>query len=267
MTAVLVTCEHGGHRLPRRYRHLFAGREEVLLSHRGWDPGALRLARALARLLRAPLVSSTWTRLLVDLNRSEGNPALWSRASSTLSGTERERLLEEIHRPHWQRVESEIRRLLEQGSEPRPVVHLAVHSFAPVLDGRVRRFDVGLLYDPRRAPEAGLAARWQRSLRRALPHLAVWRNHPYRGWTDGLPTRMRERFAPDLYLGIELEVSQRRLGLDGSLPVGLAPVFADSLEQADASLPAPGISHCVARGTGVQFRGGGNRPGRRSPPT
>ena len=45
---LLVTCEHGGNRVPKEYRRLFAGWEPVLASHRGYDPGALTLARELA---------------------------------------------------------------------------------------------------------------------------------------------------------------------------------------------------------------------------
>ena len=41
----LITCEHGGNRIPPRYRDLFAGCEALLQSHRGYDPGALTLAR------------------------------------------------------------------------------------------------------------------------------------------------------------------------------------------------------------------------------
>src|SRR3954454_24119921 len=70
----LVTCEHGGNRIPARYRPLFAGAEALLESHRGYDPGALQLGREIAAALDAPLVSANVSRLLVDLNRSIGHP-------------------------------------------------------------------------------------------------------------------------------------------------------------------------------------------------
>jgi predicted N-formylglutamate amidohydrolase len=76
--AVIVTCEHGGNHVPPPYRALFRGRERLLASHRGWDPGALTAARELARVLRAPLIFSRVTRLLIDLNRSPGHRALFS---------------------------------------------------------------------------------------------------------------------------------------------------------------------------------------------
>ncbi len=77
----LVTCEHGGNRIPPIYRALFRGQQAVLETHRGYDPGALVMAQALARSLQAPLVSSTVSRLLVDINRSIGHPQYFSAAT------------------------------------------------------------------------------------------------------------------------------------------------------------------------------------------
>jgi predicted N-formylglutamate amidohydrolase len=78
MDALLITCEHGGNRIPAAYRSLFIGRKALLATHRGYDAGALVMAEALSISLRAPLVSSTVSRLLVDLNLSVGNPQLFS---------------------------------------------------------------------------------------------------------------------------------------------------------------------------------------------
>ena len=63
---LLLTCEHGGNRIPSGYAELFRGAEEVLASHRGWDPGALTLARHFARTLRRPVHAVTWSRLFVE---------------------------------------------------------------------------------------------------------------------------------------------------------------------------------------------------------
>jgi predicted N-formylglutamate amidohydrolase len=75
---ILITCEHGGHKVPLAWRHLFASRQETLQSHRGWDPGALALARQFAARMEATLFSSLVTRLLVELNRSLHHPGLFS---------------------------------------------------------------------------------------------------------------------------------------------------------------------------------------------
>ncbi len=81
LASFLITCEHGGNRIPTAYRRLFRGQKALLGSHRGYDPGALVMAKALARALNAPLVSSAVSRLLVDLNRSIGHPQLFSAAT------------------------------------------------------------------------------------------------------------------------------------------------------------------------------------------
>ncbi len=78
--ALVITCEHGRNRIPV-YRDLFHGHQGLLESHRGYDSGALVMGRALAAAFAAPLVASTVSRLLVDLNRSVGHTRLHSEAT------------------------------------------------------------------------------------------------------------------------------------------------------------------------------------------
>jgi len=78
-----------------------------------------------------------------------------------------------------------------------------------VLHGTERRADLAWLYDPRRAGERACAARWMSALRTARPELALRRNYPYEGKSDGLTATLRRRHAPDMYVGIELELNQR----------------------------------------------------------
>jgi predicted N-formylglutamate amidohydrolase len=205
---LLFSCEHGGHRVPAAYAALFAGQSRLLASHRGWDPGALALARALARAARAPLLASTVTRLLVDLNRSPENPRRLGAGARELPPAARERLLERHYRPQRAAVEAAVARAAQGGAR---TLHVAVHSFTPVWRGRARRVDLGLLYDPARAGERALCRTWAQALRQRAPELRVRRNQPYRGSADGLPTWLRRRFGEDAYLGVELEVSQRLL--------------------------------------------------------
>jgi predicted N-formylglutamate amidohydrolase len=222
-TFLLLTCEHGGNRIPREYAHLFRGARRTLASHRGWDPGALLVARALARRLRAPLLPVTWSRLLVESNRAPTNPRIWSPYAADLSRGERERVLERYWWPHRRSVQESVRRAIAAG---RRVVHVAVHSFTPELHGEVRRADVGLLYDSRRASETELCGRWQAALRRADPSLRVRRNYPYRGAADGLPTWLRRRFPDRRYAGVELELNQALLCGPGQRAVTRALVLS-----------------------------------------
>jgi predicted N-formylglutamate amidohydrolase len=201
----LVTCEHGGNRIPPRYRGLFRGSRVLLDSHRGYDRGALVMARGLARAFGAPLASSTTSRLLVDLNRSIGHPQAFSSVTRDLPAAARAGIVSRYYLPYRSQVEDFVRQVV---SGRRRVIHISSHSFAPELNGQVRNADVGLLYDPGRGAEAALCARWKASLAALAPELRVRRNYPYRGKGDGLTSYLRMRFPASVYVGIELEVNQ-----------------------------------------------------------
>lgn len=225
MNRLILTCEHGGNRVPPDYAALFRSRraQQALNGHRGIDRGALDLAVRLAAALDAPLISSTVTRLLIDLNRSLHHRRLLSEFSRGLDREARQDLIALFYTPHRQKVECAIEGAIEHGAV---VFHVAVHSFTPRLGGRERNADVGLLYDPGRETEQAFCVRWQRNICALGPGLRVRRNYPYLGKTDGLTTAMRRLFAPSKYRGIELELNQRLLG---RAPEQTAQVLAQAL--------------------------------------
>ena len=222
---LLLSCEHGGNRIPREYAPLFQAARRDLASHRGWDPGALDVATSLARRFGLPLHAVTWSRLLVEPNRAPANRGLWSAYTAPLSAEERERILARYWWPHRRSVESAVRALAASGGR---VVHVAVHSFTPVLGGERRNADVGLLYDSSRAGERALCLRWQEILKELDPGLRVRRNYPYRGAADGLPTWLRRRFPGRSYAGVELELNQALLA--GRRRAQVAGLLARSIE-------------------------------------
>jgi predicted N-formylglutamate amidohydrolase len=203
---VLVTCEHGGNRVPAAYRPLFRKHTDALRSHRGYDPGALRTARDFAAALGAELVYSTTTRLLVELNRSLHNRKLFSEITRSLCAVERARVLTRYYHPYRDWVHAQIEQHVGKG---RRILHLSSHTFTPSLNGLERNADVGLLYDPKRRAEARFVEEWQRELKCAAPRLSVRRNYPYRGTDDGFTTFLRQRYPDAAYAGIELEVYQK----------------------------------------------------------
>jgi predicted N-formylglutamate amidohydrolase len=226
--ALLVTAEHGGNDVPGEHRTLFRGRKALLDSHRGWDPGTLDLARRLASEIGAPLVASTLTRLLVDLNRSPHNPRAFSEVTRPLPLAERRALLKRWHRPHWELARAALTKGIRERGR---VLHLGIHSFTPVLNGTTRRPDVALLYDPARASERMVAVAWARGLAAALPGHIVRRNDPYRGNTDGLATAIRRELAASKYIGIEIEINQRHVGRDGRFPEWVARALRGTLSE------------------------------------
>ena len=230
-TRLVLTSEHGTASVPARYSELFRGAEEVLTSHRAVDLGTAELTAYLARRTGVRPHRARVTRLLVDCNRSPGHPGLYSEFSRTLPAAERERLLERYYRPYRDAVEADVARGIDAGQT---VLHVSVHSFARVLDGRERNADVGLLYDPGRKRERALCGQWQ-ALLRADPGLRVRRNYPYRGVADGLATWLRRRFPAARYLGIELEVCQD-IAAGGDTRWGrLKRLLGDSLDAIMAS--------------------------------
>lgn len=231
--AFIITCEHGGNRVPAAYRPLFRRRRTLLDSHRGYDPGARAMARSLASALGGPLVISTVSRLLVDLNRSIGHPGLFSSVTRGAPAACRAQIVERHYRPYRARVESLVERAVSRG---RRVIHISSHSFTPMLNGKVRGADVGLLYDPARPGEAALCALWKTSLAGNAPRLHVRRNYPYAGKGDGLTSHLRRCFSPDAYVGVELEVNQRIVLAAGRPWAALRCTLIDSLRAASHAM-------------------------------
>ena len=203
---LLFTCEHGGNDIPGRYAALFRTRRKLLESHRGYDPGALTLAREFAKTFEAKLFYSTTSRLLVELNRSPRHRDVLSDLTRALPPSERTRIMQAYYWPYRSAVETHVAAIISKGAR---IVHISCHSFTPALRGVRRRADIGLLYDPGRRAEADFCRAWQEHIRQANGALVVRRNYPYRGSGDGLTTHLRTRHAGSSYIGIEIEVNQR----------------------------------------------------------
>ncbi|WDI43662.1 N-formylglutamate amidohydrolase [Bremerella sp. P1] len=203
---VLFTCEHGGNRIPKQHAARFVAHQELLQTHRGWDPGTLQTANYFHRQIPSQLFASQTSRLLVDLNRSETNPALFSKLVPPPSKSQRRELLETYYRPWRQDVVDWISSQTERRQRVR---HLSFHSFTPELHGEIRTAEIGLLYDPGRAREREFCDIWRKAIRETFPEFRVRMNYPYRGISDGHTTALRKQFTPEQYAGIELEVNQQ----------------------------------------------------------
>jgi len=200
--SVLITAEHASNAVPGEWARCFSGQSDVLQTHHAWDPGSNELADQLASQLSAPLLKGQVTRLLVDLNRSVGHPRLFSEFSRSLDQSERDHLVQYLHAPHWQAFREKIDQLGRW-------LHIACHSFTPVLDGKIRTTDIGLLYYPSRTPERDWCNALAEQLRKQFPALTVHANQPYRGTSNGLGQQHRRHFPPDKLMTMELEINTR----------------------------------------------------------
>src|SRR5688500_9796972 len=94
---LILSCEHGGNRVPARYRGVCS--ETLLATHRGYDPGALTVASDFAAATGARLFYSTISRLLVELNRPLGHHHILSARALRLPAAPREELPQPSRRP------------------------------------------------------------------------------------------------------------------------------------------------------------------------
>ncbi|MCG2587682.1 N-formylglutamate amidohydrolase [Rhodohalobacter sulfatireducens] len=201
----ILTCEHAGNKIPIEYEYLFGNANEVLESHRGWDPGAFELAELFAVKTKVKLISYPYTRLLIEPNRSLGHPKLFSEFTRGLSTEEKQEIINNFYLPYRKRVTEIIN---ENTLRSVPTIHISIHTFTPVLNKKTRDFEIGLLYDPKRTREKNLCLNWKSFLEQIDTELRIRMNQPYKGASDGFTTYLRKTFNENLYLGIELEINQ-----------------------------------------------------------
>jgi hypothetical protein len=206
----IITCEHGGNRIPAPYRRLFRGQRALLDSHRGYDPGSLVMSKALASAFAAPLVASTVSRLLIDLNRSIGHPQLFSAVTRAAPAQTRAQIVEQHYRPYRMQVERLIWQAVARGASRDPHFVAQLYRGAGWQGARRR---CGFALPPR-------SARGGRGLRPLEGNA---------GKGDGLTSHLRVRFAHCDYVGIELEVNQGIVFAAGRRWMALRRMLIDSL--------------------------------------
>ncbi len=146
-----LTCDHAGREFPSRLGTL--GLEPSDLDrHITWDIGAAGVARGLSEILDATLVLQTYSRLVVDCNRTpEADDFIAGSSESTIvpgnlrvSADEAEARTREVFRPYHAKT-SEL--LDQRAAAKRDTVLVAVHTCTDVYHGVWRPWHVGVLYD------------------------------------------------------------------------------------------------------------------------
>lgn len=223
----IFSCEHASNRVPPAFSHLFTGREKVLASHQAYDPGAAKLARWLAAQFHAPLHLGSVSRLLIDLNRSPSNrKSLYTVYTRQLPQGERQLLLQKYYLPYREKVEAAVAGVSGKG---KAVLHISIHSFAPVKSGKVRKADIGLLYDPARRSEKHISHFLAAFLQEKAETLRVRKNYPYLGKTDGFTSFLRKKYGARLYAGVEIEINQAVLATGNKKYGQMAGVLAEGI--------------------------------------
>lgn len=172
----------------------------VLSSHRGWDAGALEIAKILAAKTRGKLFYFEFTRLCIDANRSLDNGGL--RFDGTVSEKTKMKKL-------FLKYRNAISRFMK--SSKRDTLAFSIHSFTPRMKGKTRTTDIGILFRPWIRKEAELALKLKKSLQqKSSGKLAIHFNKPYRGHTDCLLNDVLDVHKRNPHVnGLFIEINQR----------------------------------------------------------
>jgi predicted N-formylglutamate amidohydrolase len=186
---VVVICDHASNGLPAEYGELGLTRQS-LQRHIAYDIGAAWLTRRLARLLGAPAVLSTFSRLLIDPNRGADDPTLVMRLSdgAIVPGNAHVDAVEIARRrafywsPYRAAIGDVVDAMCATGAAPAIV---SIHSFTPVWRGVPRPWQVGVLWDMDPRLPAPLLQALAAESDLAPAHETVGDNEPYDGALEG----------------------------------------------------------------------------------
>jgi predicted N-formylglutamate amidohydrolase len=147
----LVICDHASNAIPPGYGTLGLKRE-TLQRHIAYDIGAADVARALAALIGAPAVLSTYSRLVIDPNRGLDDPTLVMRYSdgaivpgnAYIDAAEIARRSVRFWAPYRQAIAATVEAMIATGEPP---ALISIHSFTDVWRGFSRPWKIGILWD------------------------------------------------------------------------------------------------------------------------
>jgi predicted N-formylglutamate amidohydrolase len=232
---LFLTADHAGREIPRQLGRLGVSERE-LTRHIAWDIGIRGVTERLSAAFDATAVFQTYSRLVIDCNRTPGVPGSIPEISehtpipgnAGLTQTGKDARVAEIFTPYHDRITS----LLDaRAAAGRRTVYIAMHSFTPTFKGESRAMQIGVLYN-RDTRLANILL----DLLRAEGDLTVGDNAPYAvsDLTDyGVPRHAERRNLPH----VEIEIRQDLIA-DASGEAAWAARMARLLVAADARLKA-----------------------------
>jgi predicted N-formylglutamate amidohydrolase len=149
---LVLVADHAGRDLPDEYGDLGLPESEFG-RHIAYDIGVADVTRKLAQLTGAPAIMANFSRLLIDPNRGEDDPTLIRQlydgtivpGNYPMTAGERQKRLDLFYRPYHDAVGALIASVA-RASGRAPLI-ISVHSFTPVMQGIVRPWHVGILWD------------------------------------------------------------------------------------------------------------------------
>jgi predicted N-formylglutamate amidohydrolase len=210
---VLLLCDHATNRLPPEYGTLGLEAEQ-LNRHIGYDIGAQGVALDMGRRLEATVVSSGFSRLLIDPNRGEDDPTLIMQISdgAVVPGNigvdelERARRIARYFTPYHAAIANEIDAMLGRGIVP---VVTSIHSFTENWRGVPRKWSAAVLWDK----DPRLAVPLLRELR-TRTGLEIGDNEPYTGYlrNDSIFRHATVRGLPNVLVEVRQDLIREAKG-------------------------------------------------------
>ena len=211
---VVLLCDHASKHVPQCCGDLGVSQEH-LEDHVAWDIGAALLARRLSELLDAPLLSSGYSRLVIDCNRpvtvASSIPietcGVTVPGNQSLSDEEKQRRAELCFWPYHNAIASF---LDNRQKNNQPTVILSIHSFTANL-GAPRPWNIAMLYRKDKH-----FARLLIDELKTDPNLVVGDNQPYYvgdGTDYTIPVHCEERGI----MGVLVEVRNDGLRTDSQI--------------------------------------------------
>jgi predicted N-formylglutamate amidohydrolase len=209
-SSFLLVADHAGALMPRQLGDMgvpVPDRER----HIALDLGVARLAEALSRLLDAPAIVQTYSRLVIDCNRSPERADAIPQVSDgsvipanrDLGPADRHARVQAIHTPYHAEIAAQLARRDKAGEQATMV---ALHSFTPALgmaqEGPRRPWHVGVLYG---GGDEHYALTVLRELRRRVA-APVGDNQPYA--MDGIDFTIPHHCFAAARRYVELEIRQ-----------------------------------------------------------
>jgi predicted N-formylglutamate amidohydrolase len=211
---IVLLCEHASNHMPAEYRSLGLDARH-LERHIAWDIGAAEVTRRLSSLLDAPAFLSTYSRLLIDLNRPLASPdSIPLRSEDTdipgnvgIDTAEAARRASAIFAPFHDRVATHLDRHARRSTRI-----VTIHSFTPVFLRVSRPWHAGVLYgnaaDFGEAILAGLRADGTLNAGANVPYV-VSRDADY-----ALPVHGDDRGIPAVLIEIRQDLIATSAGAD-----------------------------------------------------
>jgi len=175
----LIVGDHAGRAIPQAL-HALGLQPDALDLHIAWDIGVAGLGAILAEKLDACFISQTYSRLVIDCNRSlDDESSIAARSdgidipgNAALAADNRLARQRAIHKPYHDAISAELDR---RTARSEPTVLVSLHSFTTVFQGFQRPWRFGVLH----RGDSAMSSRMLNLLRDELGDL-VGDNEPYR---------------------------------------------------------------------------------------